>query len=943
MKRILGIAASTWVLAAGVAQYPLTRSFFIQVDQLKPGIGCIAQDARGLMWAGCDLGLVRTDGVRHDLVLSTAPRAVVAIAADGDRVVAALSSGVIVRCGDASCDTLFADEALAGSPVRALFLVNDALWLGTYGAGAWVVRSGSAIKIGASGGLPDDHVNAMMALDDGRVAIATDQGIAFANEHGRIEEVLDERGGLSDNLVISLARGIDGTLYAGTHRMGMIAIEHGTRTVRTVPGVPAGVPVRALAVGEALAWIGTDDQGTVASTMTGRHGSYLPDSEDLRHQRVACVILADDGAAWWCDGTDRLVRADPHVLFIPRHEGRDLTSITALCADRDDGIWFATGASVFRHATAFTEGEQLQQVDLPLGPQVQVVALHADGAGGVWVGTFGQGVYHIPPNGSPVHYRQADGLVNDNVLAIRSHAGRTWFATLGGICSWSEASGAGAFTTAAIPGSGFVYDILPGPDGVLAATDGNGVLRLAPDGKVTTLSDGGHRTWYSLCMDEDGQAWASGPGTGICRVGRDPIRCIGDEKKVGDDGFYAIAPFHGYIVAFGRTGLIALDRASGRLIDPGHGWGLDGVEAGLNTACTDAHGALWFACDRGLVRLDPEPEALSDQVPVVITGLRWGDTPIPMNGTAGLRHDQNFLTFTFSALRYAAPEEVWFQYHLVGYDASPKLTRDREVSFSRLPPGAYRFALRAGIGDPSVAGEWTWLPFTIRAPWWRRPPSLIVAGLLIVLILVLLVRARDARVRLHERIEKERLRFQLEAVRSQVNPHFLFNSFNTLIELIERDRGLAVEHVEHLSDFFRAILQVRDKDVITLREELGLLENYFILEQRRFGRRIALERAIDPPMLGHGVPPLTLQILVENALKHNAATTAKPLLIHLDARDGWLEVRNDLAPRTATARSTGFGLQSIRHRFALLTDRAVEVTDRAGRFVVRIPLIDPRS
>jgi LytS/YehU family sensor histidine kinase len=172
-----------------------------------------------------------------------------------------------------------------------------------------------------------------------------------------------------------------------------------------------------------------------------------------------------------------------------------------------------------------------------------------------------------------------------------------------------------------------------------------------------------------------------------------------------------------------------------------------------------------------------------------------------------------------------------------------------------------------------------------------------------------------------------------------VNPHFLFNSFNTLIELIEEDQVKAVEHVEQLSEFFRNILQVRDKDLIPLREELRLLDTYFYLEQRRFGDRIALHTVIPEELRDQLLPPLTLQLLVENAIKHNAATLGSPLVVEVRTFDHSIEVSNPIQVRRVSAPSTGFGIHSIRQRYAALTPRSVEVMNDGAYFRVRIPLL----
>ncbi len=192
-----------------------------------------------------------------------------------------------------------------------------------------------------------------------------------------------------------------------------------------------------------------------------------------------------------------------------------------------------------------------------------------------------------------------------------------------------------------------------------------------------------------------------------------------------------------------------------------------------------------------------------------------------------------------------------------------------------------------------------------------------------------------------EQLEREGLLSQYETLKNQINPHFLFNSFNTLISLIEEDKNAASDYVQKLSDFFRIILQLRDKSIITVSEELELIKTYIFIQQKRYGNNLIMNIKIPQQVLEMGVAPLTLQMLVENAIKHNIISTEKPLNIEISVTDNnYLLVKNNLQKRTDNEPSSGLGLQNIRNRYTFLSDKKTEVIVNTEYYAVAIPLLE---
>ncbi len=190
-----------------------------------------------------------------------------------------------------------------------------------------------------------------------------------------------------------------------------------------------------------------------------------------------------------------------------------------------------------------------------------------------------------------------------------------------------------------------------------------------------------------------------------------------------------------------------------------------------------------------------------------------------------------------------------------------------------------------------------------------------------------------------EHLERAHLASQLEGLRNQVNPHFLFNSLNTLTYLIPEAPDKAVRFVQQLSKVYRYVLESRDDRVIPLQTELEFLQSYIFLLRERFGDNLQVEIGkMDQKCTA--IVPLTLQMLFENAIKHNVISTHKPLKIEVFMENGHLIVRNNLQKKNQVMDSTGVGLQNIRDRYRMLTDQEVEVIASQQYFTVILPDIE---
>ncbi len=188
-------------------------------------------------------------------------------------------------------------------------------------------------------------------------------------------------------------------------------------------------------------------------------------------------------------------------------------------------------------------------------------------------------------------------------------------------------------------------------------------------------------------------------------------------------------------------------------------------------------------------------------------------------------------------------------------------------------------------------------------------------------------------------LQKETFQAQLEALQNQVDPHFLFNSLNVLGSLIHLDPDRAVQFLGQLSDVYRALLTTGAQPLVPLHREMALVRAYAQLMETRFGEALRVEWDIAPAWEQALVPPTAVQMLLENAIKHNGSTTRKPLLIKIFVVNDLLVVENNRQPRPDAVASTRTGLPNIQRRYQHLTTRPVEIVPTPAAFIVRLPLL----
>ncbi len=194
-----------------------------------------------------------------------------------------------------------------------------------------------------------------------------------------------------------------------------------------------------------------------------------------------------------------------------------------------------------------------------------------------------------------------------------------------------------------------------------------------------------------------------------------------------------------------------------------------------------------------------------------------------------------------------------------------------------------------------------------------------------------------------EQLRTEKLASQYQSLKDQLNPHFLFNSLNALSNLVYEDADKSAAFIQKLSRIYRYVLEVQQEELVELRREMDFAKNYLDLQKIRFEENLNFSIDLSPCSDCY-LPPLSLQLLLENAIKHNVASEEEPLFISIQMKEDALWVSNTFQPKTSQNEpSTGVGLENIRSRYRILSDQSPEIFKSEDEFLVKLPLLHLHS
>jgi ligand-binding sensor domain-containing protein len=635
-------------------------------------------------------------------------------------------------------------------------------------------------------------------------------------------------------------------------------------------------------------WFGTSRGITVYDPSKGLYRNYFNDQNNpalISFNSIRSFAEDKKGNIWIGTGNG-LTRYDPVTgkfrIFGPQDSLRSYFVWSLL--ETKKGVLYVGGTGGLQRYDPVTDKLIAATDDETVNRKMvyyNIRNIFEDTNGDLWIGSYDGGLFYYQPGKNIVTYYRHDekdptSICSDFVTSVvEDKKGIIWIATRDGLNSFDRKTKRFSFFTTA--------------DGL-------------PSNKTSALRvDNANRLWI-----------ATGDGLSVL----DDDRCIFRNFDMSD--------------------------------------GLPTNEFNDQVAASTHDGKFIYPTFRGFMLFHPEEvqQKKYEDPALYISGFRVFDKPLVLATTPeetkelSLRYTQNFFSIELTALDYENPDKVMYAYKLDPFNKDWVYTKERNISYTNVPGGSYTFYYKA-TSDPT---DWN-VPVReikikvgtvfYKTGWFIVLAILLTAGLIYGFYTY---RLRQT-AKLHHlqlqatRLEKDKTEIQYQNLINQFNPHFLFNSLTSLNSLIYENKELASDFLEQLSAVYRYLLTHKETQLVELEAEQDFVKHYISLLKTRFEKGLQITINIPAHLAKKKIVPVTFQLLIENAIKHNIIDEASPLIISFTADDQYLQVTNNLQQKAYVETSNRKGLDSLQSLYKYLSSLPLVVEQSGKVFIIKVPLL----
>ncbi len=773
------------LLALCLATHTLAQQPFFKAHQLiqwndNIKVQAILQDQTGYVWLGTPQGLFRFNGYNFQAFTtadSLAQNAITALAVDAQQTLWAGHQNGLLTTYNGQNFTPYTFQA--DTPQAAISsLLTDSLgnlWVGTQGDGIYIITTDTTLHLNSSNGLADDYIYTQLYDTKGCIWVGTDAGIHEIDFNTfAVKRIIDVSHGLPDNIVQVLEAGLPGQILIGMQSGGVWQYSPATNQLQPATTAPWSYgSVKGISITGNEVWVATARRGIVSLDPLGNAPArvFNPNPKG-RAPRIHTIMPDHEGNIWLGTQNGAIQSPGSKFGFLQNIGTMGQVSVQALSFDASGQLWFCTQNGLYSYVPGTDQPVQ-QHLNLPEFNYTAFISLHLDAQNHLWIGTYGQGVIRMDvTTGQWLRLTTDHGLVNGNVLNITSHGNAVWLATLGGVsrcplpAKFSTQPADYAFTNYTTDqglANNYVYHVFADShDRLWFGTDGGG-LSMFEQGQFSTFdanSGLNSSVIYSTTEDRAGHIWFSTVDDGIYRYNGQTLQHFGEAEGIRDLSISALfSNSSGEVIVAHRLGLDVFNPETGAFSYYGSEVGIAGMEPNLNAVTSQRGLYTWVGTNQGIIRYAAQQHTAQSQPRTYISQVLLFQQPVAKNAVASLHHKSNNLTFRYTGFWFQSPENVGYQVKLDNYDIDWIDTRNRQVTYSSLPPGSYTFRVRAAVNQQFANAQEKTLAFTIRLPYWQTPWFYAITILVVLLLFYGVVKYRErslkeARQRLERKVEE---------------------------------------------------------------------------------------------------------------------------------------------------------------------------------------------
>ncbi|MBK7787725.1 MAG: histidine kinase [Saprospiraceae bacterium] len=898
-------------------------------------VNAMAQDAFGFLWLGTSQGIVIYNGYDEIIIPSLQNMDITTLKSQGNKIYVGTAAGSIYIIDGSNHQLISKVSPFTRSKISDIeFLDNHQWWASSYGDGVYIFNNDSLLH--KCNSLKSKDIYALQSDGKGRMFVASDQGITVVRPDKGKTFKTEEISGLPDYIIVSLCLSKNGSIIAATYDKEIIEIADNKKITTLFKNTTRSRNHNIYCADQSLIFHSGNElyewRGNTLQTI------QLPQSRE----NISYVFVDKENQIWISDNKASLLRTSNHFVHYT------LSGLSDIQCSAFDGSNFYLGTSAGVFASPDPTGKKGRWI-LKNENITVIRVIHKK----IWIGTFSNGLYLYDLESKALsHVGRLFDTHDNTILDIeKTNDTSVEVSTLAGVIhqridingGLSQKQNNNDHVLKA-----YVYDIYADAyGGVWYGKDRNG-LTLVRSVKTTEWKEIINRkdnkpyklgSVFSLMEGLPGEIYMASSNLGLVRY-KDGLWDLVPHSFFVKNQIVGLSKYdENHLLVIRNNSIDVLELSTLHLLPfPFNKQGEAGISY-LNNFITSGKDC-YFAIANALVRFSPGG-ALSKKHPVTRLDKVEVNLETILSHQHSFRQHENNLRFSFTAGWLGNPGAVQYAYKLEGFDVDWRYTGDRVVSYPHLSPNKYVFKVKATENQAFFDEPITTYEFEIHRAFYNTWWFYLAIVLMIILALQAFVRRRKNVELLKSELSRIKTEAELINLKSQLDPHFLFNTLNTLIGLIEEDPKRGVRFTENLTQFFRRLSQSSQKELIALSEELHLVETYIVILKERFGNNISV--VIEP--LAHQeaesylVPPVSVQMLIENAVKHNEVSRSKPLTVKIRWEKEFLIISNEKQPKNGGVASLGIGNNNIYERYRLMGLPKPYIVENNTEYHFYLPLI----